>query len=308
MDRNEIARKTFNAGQKFGRINGNKTALLVPERLATAPGAENNNIAVALTTGDQVPHQHVIAFGAMEYMIGRLGLNFYLLSATGDIPAERRNSAIKSAQDLKAGWILLLDHNVSFQPNSLPRLWNVAQEHKLDIVGATCAKRTHPHNNPAIGLDTQAESVGPVVEVKALPVVMMLVRIAALEKMVAPYFRYGTVEPNEVDAEYGIQGPALIDDSMMFCSAARRAGLKVFLDVELSLTIFAWGSKGFMLTGSDDPAAPQYSEVDLGEQRTTGSEQAPPADDAAAQERVDHGRDGIRSGHDAVANEGDKPT
>lgn len=275
MDRNQIARNAFQQGQKFARINGNKNGLLVPDRLSTAPGADNNNIAVALTTGDHVPHQHVIAFGAMEYMIGRLGLNFFLLSARGDIPAERRNSAVKSAQDLKAGWVLLLDHHVSFQPNSLPRLWNMAQEHKLDIVGATCAKRTHPHNNPAIGLDTPAQSLGGVVEVKVLPVVMMLIRLSALEKLRQPYFRYGTIQDNETDGEYGIQGPALIDDSLMFCSAARAAGLKVFLDVELSLTIMNWGEKGYVLTGSDDPAAPQYSEIDLGEQRTTAAEQAP---------------------------------
>lgn len=308
MDRNVIARNAFAQGQKFARLNGDKSKLLVPDRIAKEGGIPNNNIAVALTTDDYVSHQHAIAFGAMEYMMGRLGLNFFLLSARGPNPAERRNSAIKSAQDLKTGWVLLLDPHVSFQPNSLPRLWNVAQDNNLDIVGATCARRHHPHNNPAIGLDTETPSVGGVVEVKALPVVMMLIRVAALEKLRAPYFRYGVVETNESDAEFGIEGPALIDDSLMFCSAARQAGLKVHLDVELSMTIINWGEKGFVLTGTDDPAAPQFQEVDLGAQQATGTEQAPVAQPQAAQATGTDQMDDIRSAHDSVVEDGDKPT
>lgn len=282
MDRNQIARSAFQQGANFARKSGNGS-LLVPPRLAKDGGGdERADVGVAICSDESVPVNFAVALCAMEYMLGRLGLGFYLFNQRGDYPAARRNAAIETARGANCNWILLLDPNVSFPPNALSVLLNQAYAHKLDVIGPTHARRAHPHDNLALGSPEQSETVGEVAEVAILPASFLLIRMAALEGLKRPYFRNVTIEesapvPDEFKA-LGIPDgePRIIDDAVYFCTAMRAAGKKVWLHPALSVEMVAWGESGWKLTGTDDPAAPQVQQVELGNMPTRAAEQESP--------------------------------
>lgn len=270
MDRNEIARRAAHLGAAFGRKNGSE--VLVPERLAQQGGGGEGGVAVAVIAhGDTVGTNFAMALAATEFMLGRLGLNFIMINRKGDVPAENRNIAIDQAIAAKAAYVLLLDANVTFPPTALPRLLTLAREHGADILGPTVCRREHPHDNLALPIDgEQTVTIGNLVEVRALPAAFMLIKLEALKKMKRPYFRYPVVEegwsiPNDWRQPGMEDGkPYTVSDSVYFGEAARRAGLKIWLDTELSCYMVQWGEAGYQLTGAESPEAPQYRIVEAG--------------------------------------------
>jgi hypothetical protein len=188
-------------------------------------------------------------------MVGRMGFAFFLCSMRGDIPAVNRNNAIEWAKAQGCAWLLLLDVKLTFPPNALPRLLEVANNKALDIVGVTYAQNVMPHANMAIPLPGETATIEHLCEVAALPPGFLLLRLAALEKMQRPYFRY----PPMTD------GINLFPDHEYFCELARAAGLKIWLDVELSQFMVHWGDCGYRLTGSpSENPDDRYERVELG--------------------------------------------
>jgi hypothetical protein len=279
MDRNAIARNAFKQGLNFARKNGNGS-LLVPDRLAKTGGNEQPNVGVAICSEDTVPVNFAVALGAMEYMLGRLGLGFYLFNQRGDLPAANRNSAIEAARASNCNWVLLLNQHLSFPPNALPMLLNQAYEHNLDIIGPTHARRVYPHDNLALAAPGDTATVGEVVEVAILPASFLLIRLSALEGLKRPYFRNLVIEEGEPVPELykplGIPDgePRIIDDTVYFCTTMRAAGRKVWLHPALSTQMVAWNESGWKLTGTDDPNAPQFEQIELGAIATQASEAA----------------------------------
>lgn len=271
VDRNEIARRAFQAG---ARLNG--SGVIVPDRLAQqrgGPGAPA--VGVAIPSTDQVDATFSMALAAMQYMIGRMGLPFYLFGMKGDVPAVNRNSAIEQARSHDCEWLLMLDPKVTFPPNGLARLLQAAMTHHFDIVGATSCNRAQPHNNLATGLETGPATVDQFVEVARLPMSFTLLHVPAILALKRPLFRYQTIEEGEAG------GPLVVDDASGFCDAARAAGLKVWLDVQLSTQVVSWGDCGYRLTGADDPAAPQYERIELGMPKAE-----PPEEDEADEPKI----------------------
>jgi hypothetical protein len=274
MDRNDRARLDARNGKgamgAFTRRNG--SSVMVPERLAQGGNGGEGGVAIAIIArSDNVSTNFAMALAATEYMLGRLGINFFLICQKGSVPAENRNRALEQARSQKAEYVLLVDADTTFPPNALPRLLHLAREHGADILGPTAPRREHPHDNMAIAkAGPQTLTVGNLVEVRALPGAFVLVRLAALEKLKRPYFRYPTVEegapiPEEL-ANLGLKEgePAFASDMLYFCDAARAAGINVWLDAELSGYTVTWGEAGFQLTGTEDPNAPQFRILEAG--------------------------------------------
>jgi hypothetical protein len=77
----------------------------------------------------------------------------------------------------------------------------------------------------------------------------VLIRMAVFDRLRAPYFRCPAIEslenpPAELEGMdlTGIEAPDIMDDSIWFSKAARRAGFKLWIDQELTLEI---GHTGF---------------------------------------------------------------
>lgn len=271
MDRNEIARRAAAVGAQFARKNG--SGVMVPERLADGGGGAEGGLAVAIIArGDQVSTNFAMAIAATEYMLGRLGVNFFLINRKGPVPAENRNVAIQQAQSAKAAYVALIDADTTFPPTALPRLLSLAREHGADILGPTVPRREHPHENMALPKEgPQTLTIGNLVEVRALPGALLLIKLSALEKMKRPYFRYPVIEErSSITHDWRQEGmvegePYTISDMVYFCEVARRHGLKVWLDAELSSYMVTWGEAGFQLTGAEDPNAAQYRILEAGQ-------------------------------------------
>lgn len=281
MDRNEIARRAFKAGTQFAHKNGHD-GLLVPPRLAAPGGDENRRIAACVCSTDAIPSNFAMAFAAMQYLSGRQELPFVLCNMKGGNATVSRNAAIEQAQANGCGWVLLMDPTVTFPANAMARLYNGAQEHKLDVVGATIANRAYPHANMAGGEDgLRPTTVDIFVEVAILPPALMLIRLEALKALKRPYFRSIAIEEGELlPAEYAKLGipagvPLTLEDHVYFCTAARRAGLKVMVDIQLSAEVVSWGEVGFHLSGNPDENQPQYDQVELGQPQRQAAPETP---------------------------------
>lgn len=289
MDRNELAKKAFSQGAAFARKNGN-AGLLVPPHMAGKGGPEGGlpRVAVAVCTGDTINSNTAIALGAMQYMMGHLKMPFFLFNFKDDHGATMRNAAINVAMNHECPWLFLVGQNLTFPPNVLPRLLNLALEHKIDVIGVASANRRVPHGNTAIQKPnaTEVQSAGTAVEVGGMKPSCLLIHLpTALEKLKRPYFRNPSIEEGEpIPEEYsGVLPPGavpcIIDDTVYFCLAAQRAGCRVMMDTALSIEVVNWGEAGFKLTGSDEPDAPQFKMVELGQAPTKMAPTEPPGPD-----------------------------
>jgi hypothetical protein len=254
VNREDIAKRAFRvAAGMFSKKNA--SGIVVPDRLAQDGKPANLSVCVGVISGDRVDTSFAMALATTEYMVGRMGFAFFLCSMRGDIPAVNRNNAVEWARAQNCGWLLLLDSKMTFPPNALPRLLEAANNKALDIVGATYAQNVMPHANMAIQIAGTTASIENLCEVEALPAGFLLLRLAALEKMVRPYFWY----PISKD------GVNMISDHEYFCDAARTAGLKIWLDVELSQFMVHWGDCGYRLTGSpSENPEDRFERVELG--------------------------------------------
>lgn len=291
MDRNQIAKRAFEQGVQFARKNGDN-GLLVPPRFASkGPGGDGGppKVAVCMTTGDTVTVNFAIALGALEYMMGSLKMPFYLFSFKNEHGPTTRNSAIEAAMNHECPWVFLLGPKLTFPPNILPRMLNLAMEHHIDVLGVATANRAQPHNNTALAKPGTGEvqSFATAIEVGSVPAACLLIHLpTTLEKMKRPYFRNPSIEEGApIPEEYaGVlepgATPCIIDDSVYFCLEAQRHGCRVMMDTALSVEVVNWGEAGFKLTGTEDPAAPQYEMVELGAMPTAGRPANEPTDPA----------------------------
>lgn len=288
MDHNLVAKRAFEQGVKFARKNGSD-GLLVPPRLAKdGPGDGGApRVAVCVTTGDTVTSNFAIALAALEYMMGQLKLPFFLFNMKNEHGPTNRNAAIDCAMNHECSWCLLLGPTLTFPPNLLARLLNLAMEHKVDVIGVASANRAQPHNNTALAKpgNEPVGSVATLVEVGAMAPGCLLIHLpTTLAKMKMPYFRNPSIEdgapipPEYADVLAPGAAPCIIDDTVYFCLEARRLGCRVMMDTQLSVEIVNWGEAGYKLTGAEDPKAPQYNIVELGTMPTAGNPAAPASD------------------------------
>lgn len=133
-----------------------------------------------------------------------------------------RSMLVERAQENKSDYILFLDSDMVFPPDTLMRL--IA--HNKDIVCATYCRRegtTEPMGCTAEWEGIKADAIG-VGEAGRVPMGVMLIRTSVFDKMDKPYFRWGI---NEGRSE-------IVGEDVEFCDRARALGYKIWVDMELS--------------------------------------------------------------------------
>lgn len=157
-----------------------------------------------------------------------------LWSQKGSIIMDARNAAVEAALTHDATHLLFLDSDMVFPPDTLQRLLY----HKKDVVGATYVKRYPPHEmlgtyERAVGFDVGEELKAGLRSALSLPFGCILLKVAALEKVKRPLFRYMTTENGTIS-----------EDEWM-CIQAREAGLTIWCDLNLTREVGHVGSQVF---------------------------------------------------------------
>ena len=134
--------------------------------------------------------------------------------------SDQRNKLVRMAQEYKADYVLFIDSDMMFPKDALARL----MAHDRDIVGATYCKRAPPFD--IIGKTVSGDMpCSGLVEAEWLPAGMLLIRASIFERMAFPWF-YESYVDGDIHSE-----------DANFCDDARKAGLSVWLDCDLSFEL-----------------------------------------------------------------------
>ena len=250
-------------------MNGSKPSGLLRRLLGTdgSPLTQKQppKVGVVIISNDRVHADFALSLASMTYS---MGLPLCLFAEKGTENASlRRNHGLELCKEYGMDWCLMMQADITFPANAVLRLLKQAIDNELDVVGASFPGDFPPYANVVHSLSGASEVVGDgLVEVRMFPIGFCLIRMSALDKMKRPYFRPGVIEEGApIPAEY--QGMVVdnghakvLDESYYFCGAARAAGLKIWLDLELSFEFTRLGNQVIQLqhtqeenSGTDKP-------------------------------------------------------
>ena len=179
-------------------------------------------VAICVPSGDIVLADFAMCLAALTYASG---LPLALINTKGSLVQTNRNNAVVQAKQLGVDYILFIDSDMTFPMTALKRLL----AHGKDIVAATYVQRTPPHRILHQTIDGQEiRTTGGLVEVAGLPTGFMLIRAEVFDKIEWPCFRTPVIS----DPETGV--PSTQSEDYYFCQEARKAGYKIWLDVDLT--------------------------------------------------------------------------
>jgi len=143
-----------------------------------------------------------------------------IVKSEGSIASDGRNDLIKDALASGATHILWLDTDMVFKPKNIIGLI----ERDLDFVACDYRKRIAPNDTIAVGLDgkTIDWSGNGLAEVQQCGLGLTLMRTSILENMTYPWSGFYT------------HADGTLDDSVWFCRNARKADVKLFVDLDAS--------------------------------------------------------------------------
>ena len=135
-----------------------------------------------------------------------------------------RITGVEEAQKAGSHWLLFIDDDMTFHPNSLLQLL----EHDVDIVGGLCVKKRPPHG-PTIYEPNKEKGgfnhvlhfeLNELLECEGTGTGFLLIKMSVFDKLDTPYFAF-VPQPNR-DRPMG--------EDLYFCTKAREAGFKVHVD------------------------------------------------------------------------------
>ncbi len=186
------------------------------------PADKARRVAVCVPSHDLVHADFAMALAAM---MQDPGAECILLNSKGSLVAINRNKAIEQAQEAGVDWALFLDSDMIFPPDTLHRLLR----HGKDIVGGTYIKRSPPYGILGVPLNNEdIEVTTGIAEVAALPTGCLLINMRVFARLKRPYFRTPATEETD-----GVL-PKIQGEDYYFCTTARAAGFKIWMDVDLS--------------------------------------------------------------------------
>lgn len=208
------------------------------ETLSDMP-PEKKRVIVCVPTHEMVPHQFAFDFANMiGYTLAAVGdqLDIVTNVVAGTYVHKARQQLVDEAIDIGCNWLLWVDSDMRFPKDALIRL----MAHKEEMVGINYASRGVPtrfiaiertrinHLEDGLGgklLETWPESTG-LEEVEALGFGMVLMQAQILTRLPEnePWFWFGRSDSGETH----------VGEDVWFCTMARKAGVKIYVDHDLS--------------------------------------------------------------------------
>ncbi len=153
-----------------------------------------------------------------------------LINSRSSIITNVRNQIVQAAFDVQADYLLFLDSDMVFPPDTLDRLLS----HNKDIVGCVYLRRLPPHDMIGLPLEkTDKSEYFGLTQMKAIPTGVVLIKMSVFRKIRVPWFKLKFIEETNTT----------IGEDILFCEEAREAGLEVWADIELSHQIGHVGQK-----------------------------------------------------------------
>lgn len=178
-------------------------------------------VALCFPSGDRVHADFALSLsGLCLYM---RGLDIVVVNPKSSIVAVARNNGVERAQKHQAGYLLFLDSDMTFPPNTLARLLG----HGKDIVGALYTKRLPPYEILGTPLPGAKATENGLAEMQRIPTGCLLISMRVFDKLERPYFHFGINETTR----------NLLGEDYAFCDDARAAGFSIWADMNLSREI-----------------------------------------------------------------------
>lgn len=208
-----------------------ETRLLTPAEISAVT---KPRIGVCIPSGD---HWHADFGMSLCYMIGRSnagGMNIGLANIKSYQPVLARNELVRGCMDAGLEWMLFLDTDMTFPPDTLVRLLASGKE----IVGATYLRRVPPHGLLGVPTVRGGEmATSGLEEMDRMPTGVLLIRRTVFQKLPYPWFVTNLMVANGkpvLDAEKGL---SVMTEDYFFSDLARQHGFKLWCDLDLTKQI-----------------------------------------------------------------------
>lgn len=257
-------RNDYKDDERYQRIKGE--AIAKGAREVGAPAQRQLIVGIGMVSGDMthVRTRHCLAM-MKDYTIQHRGdIILGEMPAMGSVITQNQNTIFKAAVEEQMDYLLLVDSDMIFPPDTLVRLLS----HQTDIVGAIYRSRQPPFTFVGRPLDAAVNlaTVQGLVECDHLPSGLILIRCDILREMGYPWSEEvydmprwhatktlvtaahdalqsgGFAALEAAVREYdGLPAPTHADSYVMhdvhFCRKARAMGYKVYADIELSMKV-----------------------------------------------------------------------
>jgi glycosyltransferase involved in cell wall biosynthesis len=163
------------------------------------------------------------------------GYRISMVNSKFSIITEARNLCVLAALDAKADWIVFLDSDMVFPPDTIKRL----MAHGQPIVGGTYPRKNWPLGFIGTRLDGAEFSLADRGLVKAarLPTGCLLIRASVFSALKKPYFRCG----------YNETAGMVLGEDYWFSDRVRELDFPIWCDMDLAREIEHIGSHRFNL-------------------------------------------------------------
>lgn len=166
--------------------------------------------------------------------------------------AGNRNLLVENALKNAADYVLFLDSDMTFPPETLARLLASAEQFNLDVIAATystrqqgcvCRNNTNRLENGAYR-KIQTAAMKGIFEINNVGTGIMLIATRVFRKLERPWFMFAWD-----DAKHLFEG-----EDTTFCKKANAAGFKIWVDFDLSKQIGHVGAFTYTVNEAADMA------------------------------------------------------
>ncbi len=187
------------------------------------------NVLIAVPSMDSVPAVFAQSLSMLK-KVGDCAVAFQI----GSLVYDSRNNLAKHALSMKADFVLWLDSDMMFEPDTLERMMAKMEERDLDILSGIYYRRRHPfspvlfkklsidENNFANFENYNSYPEDDIFEVEGIGFGCVLMKSDVLFDVAAQY--------KDWFSPFGRVG-----EDLSFCWRARQCGYKIFADPEIQL-------------------------------------------------------------------------
>lgn len=200
------------------------------------------HIALCIPSGEMVHADFMLSVLHLVQDARVAGHRVSVVNSKSSLVTQSRNLAVKAALDAEAEWLLFLDSDMVFPPDTIARLLS----HRREIVGATYPRKGWPLafiGTRADGAPFSLADAG-LVEAARLPGGCLLLAASVFGRLRAPYFR----------CAYNESAGEVLGEDFWFSEAVRRLGIRLWCDMTLSRQIEHLGLYRFRLNDPPPPA------------------------------------------------------
>jgi hypothetical protein len=198
---------------------------------------KKTSVTIVVPTRDLVHSHFAYSLSQLVKTTVEHGVDTFTFFDSSTILLNQRENLIEMAKESNSEYVLWLDSDMTFPPTTILRLL----EHNKDIVGCNYMKRTLPLKTVAYtdvnNWDSwvKMEPKNNLIEVEAIGLGCILMRVNVFEKLPKPYFEF----------KYRKDTQDWYGEDFILMEKLRTNGFKIYVDTILSMEIKHLGIYAF---------------------------------------------------------------